>query len=104
MGSNKYKEKFNREKCRQEIARQYNDEINTLKKRIEKLSKEIKDSREVIEHQQKTINEQEEKINLYKMVVNIPESDIVKLVNEANTKHEFLEAMSSINKILGFYK
>lgn len=94
------KGKFDREKCRQEIARQYNEKIRTLNEKIRVLQEEKIVSTKLIEHQQKKIAEQEEKINLYKMVVDIPQSEIVKLIDGANTKFEFLEAIHNINKML----
>lgn len=103
MSNNKKNDKFKREQCRQEIAKQYNEEIRALNEEIKKLREEKIVSSKLIEEQQKKIDKQEEQLNLYRMVVNLPESDIVKLMNEANTKHEFLEAMSQINKIFKIY-
>lgn len=103
MSNNKKNDKFKREQCRQEIAKQYKDEIQDLKSQVERLYEQRVADAKLIEEQKRKINEQEEQLNLYKMVVNLPESDIVKLMNEANTKHEFLEAMSQINKIFKMY-
>lgn len=103
MNNNNKKEKFNREKCRQEIAKRYNDEINELKRRIGQLEEEKIVSNKLIEQQQIKINEQEERINLYRMVVDIPEKEIVELINKSKTKADFLDAMHIFGKILKEY-
>lgn len=98
MSNNNKKEKFNREKCRQEIAKHYNNEIAELKRRIEQLEEEKIISNELIKQQRIKINTQEEKINLYKMVVDMPEKDIVELINSSKTKIDFLEVMHKLLK------
>lgn len=103
MGNNNKKEKFNREKCRQEIAKQYNEEIRALKDKINELYEQRIANAKTIEAQQKKIAEQEEQINLYRMIVNMPESEIARLISNANTKSEFLEAIHKVNKILNLY-
>ena len=103
MGNNNKKEKFNREKCRQEIAKQYNEEIRALKDKINELYEQRIANAKTIEEQQKKIAEQEEQINLYRMIVNMPESEIARLISNANTKSEFLEAIHKVNKILNLY-
>lgn len=103
MNNNNKKEKFNREKCRQEIAKRYNDEINELKRRIGQLEEEKIVANELIKQQQTKINEQEERINLYRMVVDMPEKDIVELINKSKTKADFLDAMHIFGKILKEY-
>lgn len=103
MSDNSKKDKFNREKCRQEIAKQYNNEIRALNEEIKRLREEKILSNKLIEEQQKKINRQEEQLNLYKMVVNMPESELIKLMNKANTKSEFLEAVHQINNIFKLY-
>lgn len=103
MSNNTKKEKFNREKCRQEIAKRYNDEINELKRRIGQLEEEKIVSNKLIEQQQIKINEQEERINLYRMVVDMPEKEIVELINKSKTKADFLDAMHIFGKILKEY-
>lgn len=60
MGNNKSK-KFNREKCRQEIAKQYNDEIRELKNKVKQLEKEKIIANNTIKQQQIKIDKQEEK-------------------------------------------
>ncbi len=101
MGNSNKNDKFNREKCRQEIAKRYNNEINELKSRITKLEEEKIVANKLIEHQQKELEKQEEQINLYRMVAGIPEKDLVQLINESKTKMEFLEAMHTIGKMFG---
>lgn len=103
MSNNKKNDKFKREQCRQEIAKQYNDEIRALNEEIKRLREEKIISSKLIEEQQKKIDRQEEQLNLYKMVVNMPESEIIKLMNQANTKNEFLEAVHQINNIFKLY-
>lgn len=103
MSNSKKNDKFKREQCRQEIAKQYNDEIRALKDKINELYEQRAADAKTIEAQQKKIAEQEEQINLYRMVVNMPESEIVKLTHEANTKNEFLEAMHQVSKIFNLY-
>lgn len=103
MNNNTKKEKFNREKCRQEIAKRYNDEINELKRKIKQLEEEKILANKLIKQQQIKINEQEERINLYRMVVDMPEKEIVELINKSKTKADFLDAMHIFGKILKEY-
>lgn len=103
MSSNNKSNKFNREKCRQEIAKHYKDEINELKRRVTQLEEEKIITKELIKQQQIKINEQEEKINLYKMMVDIPEKEIVELINKSTTKTEFLDALNVFGKLLKGY-
>lgn len=101
MSSNKKNDKFNREKCRQELAKRYNNEINELKDRVTRLEEEKIVANKLIEQQKEKIEKQEEQINLYKMVVSIPEKDLVMLLKESKTKMEFLDAVNTIGKIFG---
>lgn len=101
MGSNKKNDKFNREKCRQELVKRYNNEINELKDRVTRLEEEKIVANKLIEQQREKIEKQEEQINLYKMVVSIPEEDLVMLLKESRTKMEFLDAVNTIGKIFG---
>lgn len=103
MNNNTKKEKFNREKCRQEIAKHYKDEINELKSKIKQLEEEKILANELIKQQQIKINEQEERINLYRMVVDIPEKDTIDAINKSKTKTDFLEAMHLFGKLLKEY-
>ena len=101
MSSNKKSDKFNREQCRQELAKRYNNEINELKDRVTRLEEEKIVANKLIEQQREKIEKQEEQINLYKMVVSIPEEDLVMLLKESRTKMEFLDAVNTIGKIFG---
>lgn len=103
MNNNTKKEKFNREKCRQEIAKRYKDDISELKRRITQLEEEKIVANELIKQQQIKIDEQEERINLYRMVVDMPEKEIVELINKSKTKADFLDAMHIFGKILKEY-
>ena len=103
MSNNTKKEKFNREKCRQEIAKCYKDDISELKRRITQLEEEKIVANELIKQQQIKIDAQEERINLYRMVVDIPEKEIVELINKSKTKADFLDAMHIFGKILKEY-
>lgn len=103
MSNNTKKEKFNREKCRQEIAKRYKDDISELKRRITQLEEEKIVANELIKQQQIKIDEQEERINLYRMVVDMPEKEIAELINKSKTKADFLDAMHIFGKILKEY-
>lgn len=103
MSNNTKKEKFNREKCRQEIAKRYKDDISELKRRITQLEEEKIVANELINQQQIKIDAQEERINLYRMVVDMPEKEIVELINKSKTKADFLDAMHIFGKILKEY-
>lgn len=103
MGNGSKKEKFNREKCRQGIAKRYNGEINELKDVIRRLETENTDAKKIIDEQKKKLNEQEEKLNLYRMVVGKPEEEIVQLLSESRTKADFLEALNIFGKVLSKY-
>lgn len=58
---------------------------------------------ELIKQQQIKIDAQEERINLYRMVVDMPEKEIVELINKSKTKADFLDAMHIFGKILKEY-
>lgn len=103
MSNNTKKEKFNREKCRQEIAKRYKDDISELKRRITQLEEEKIVANELIKQQQIKIDAQEERINLYRMVVDMSEKEIVELINKSKTKADFLDAMHIFGKILKEY-
>lgn len=103
MSNNTKKEKFNREKCRQEIAKRYKDDISELKRRITQLEEEKIVANELIKQQQIKIDAQEERINLYRMVVDMPKKEIVELINKSKTKADFLDAMHIFGKILKEY-
>lgn len=103
MSNNTKKEKFNREKYRQEIAKRYKDDISELKRRITQLEEEKIVANELIKQQQIKIDAQEERINLYRMVVDMPEKEIVELINKSKTKADFLDAMHIFGKILKEY-
>ena len=103
MSNNNKNDKLKMEKCRQEYARRYNNEINELKNRIKELEEDKENNLKIIDEQSKKLEEQEEQLSLYRMVVGMHEDEIVKLIETANTKTEFLEAMHSFSKILNLY-